>query len=428
MNPKVCIIGAGCSGLAALKNCLQAGIQEVVCFEKNFALGGNWRYSPEEGHSSVCETTHIISSKKMSEFPDFPMPDDYPDYPSHEQVLRYFEAYAEHFGLMPHIRFNSGVARTEKIDGERWRVTLENGEAQEFDWLLVANGHHNLPRYPEYPGRFTGDYLHAHAYKHNRDERFIDKRVLVIGAGNSGCDCSVEISRVARFVGISLRKGQYIVPKFFLGRPTDTFNDSMRWVPEFVANPLRKFSLWLQVGDYRDYGLPKPEHPLLAAHPTVNSELLYKIKHGKVHPRPGIARWEGKTVYFTDGRAEEYDTIVAATGYKLNFPFFGAALSGLDFEAKQRVPLYLRMFHAQHPTLVFIGLVQPQGAIWPLSNAQGKLAAQLITGRWRLPSDLAARAERDADRIAKQFLKESRHTVEVHFQEYLETLEGAVKA
>jgi cation diffusion facilitator CzcD-associated flavoprotein CzcO len=423
MQPRIAIIGAGCSGLAALKNCLDAGLQDVVCFEKNAALGGNWRYSPEEGHSSVCETTHIISSKKMSEFPDFPMPEDYPDYPSHEQVLRYFEDYADHFGLLPHIRFRSGVSRAEKIAGGRWRLTLDDGQTGEFDFLLVANGHHSEPRHPEYPGAFTGDYLHAHGFKHPRDRRFEGKRVLVIGAGNSGCDCSVEISRTAAFVAISLRKGQYIVPKFFLGRPTDTFNRSMRWLPGFLADPLRRFSLWLQVGDYRDYGLPKPEHPLLSAHPTVNSELLYKIKHGKVHPRPGIVGWDGKTVRFADGRAEEYDTVVAATGYKLNFPFFGPELSGLDFETRQRVSLYLRMFHPEHPTLVFIGLVQPQGAIWPLSNAQGRLAARYMTGKWKLPDDLRERAEKDADRIARRFLKESRHTVEVHFQEYLDSLE-----
>ncbi|NJN77738.1 MAG: hypothetical protein HC803_04910 [Saprospiraceae bacterium] len=125
-----------------------------------------------------------------------------------------------------------------------------------------------------------------------------ENEYLVVGAGNSGCDCAVEISRVAEHVSISLRSPQYIVPKFFLGKPTDTFNSSMLFLPKFIANPLRKLSLRFQVGNYEDYGLPNPDFPVIASHPTVNSELLYKIRHGKVHPKRGIEKIKGKTVYF----------------------------------------------------------------------------------------------------------------------------------
>jgi len=416
--PRVAVIGAGCSGITAVKNLLQAGVTDIVCFEQNEAIGGNWIYSPEISHSSVCETTHIISSKQLSAYLDYPMPAPYPDYPSHEQVLAYFRSYARHFGLYPYIRFNTTVARAEKSDGERWRLTLADGRVESFDYLFVANGHHSMPRHPVLPGKFSGEYLHAHRYKTN--EPFKGKRVLVIGSGNSGCDCAVEVSRVAAHVGISMRRPHYIIPKFFLGRPTDTFNKSMLWLPRPLAEVLRKLTLRIQVGDYRDYGLERPGFPVTKDHPTLNSELLYKIRHGKVQPRRGIERVEGSRITFTDGTTEAYDTIIAATGYKIATPFFDDDF--INYEEADRVPLYLRIFHPDHPTLAFIGLVQPQGSVWPLSDAQSKLAANYVMGRWSLPSRLRELADNDADQIEREFIKSKRHTIEVHFHPYLNQL------
>jgi len=417
--PRVAVIGAGCSGLAAVKNLVQAGIRDVVCFEAQDGVGGNWVYNAREGHSSVFETTHIISSKAMSEFLDFPMPDDYPDYPSHRQVLAYFQAYADRFGLLPYIRFRTKVLQASKQDGGAWLLRLDDGSEERFDFLLVANGHHSVPLHPEWKDAFTGRYLHAHAFKNNQG--FEGSRVLVVGAGNSGCDCASEISRVAAFTALSVRTPQYIIPKFIMGKPTDVFNRRLAWAPDLLMRPLRKLALRLQVGRYEDYGLETPRHDIVQAHPTVNSELLDKIRHGDVHPRRGVVSVEGRTVTFADGRREEYDTIVAATGYRLATPFFDPRF--LDFSEADRLPLYLRMFHPDHPTLVFIGLVQPQGAIWPLSDRQARLAANYIAGRWQLPSDLRALAEKEADRIARDFLPRKRHVVEVHYSAYSRELE-----
>lgn len=421
-NPKVAIIGAGCSGITALKNLLQAGISQVICFEQNDQVGGNWVYSEKISHSSVCETTHIISSKSMSQYCDFPMPDHYPDYPSHSQVLAYFQSYAKHFGLYPYIRFNTGVKKAIKTKEGKWQLQLSNEQDELFDYLIVANGHHSVPRHPSWKEDFSGEYLHSHQYKTNKP--FTGKRILVVGAGNSGCDCAVEISRVAEYVGISMRTAQYIIPKFFLGKPTDSFNKSMLWLPEFIAGPLRKLSLKIQIGDYRQYGLPHPKFPVLKSHPTVNSELLYKIRHGKVNPYPGIQKISGNKVYFTSGQSVAFDTIVAATGYKISFPFFDPNF--LDYSEADRVPLYLRIFHPKHQNLAFIGLVQPQGAVWPLSDYQAQLVASHITGRWQLPINIATLAELDADQISRQFLQQKRHTIEVHYHPYLNRLKRQI--
>ncbi|MCF8245477.1 MAG: NAD(P)-binding domain-containing protein [Saprospiraceae bacterium] len=425
-EPRICVIGAGCSGITAVKNLVEAGFEHVVCFEKSNDIGGNWRYSPKESHSSVCETTHIISSKSMSEYLDFPMPDDYPDYPSHEQVLAYFEAYAEHFGVKKYIRFNTVVASVEKIEGEKWRVTLASGESETFEYLLVANGHHSVPRWPDLPGKFTGESLHSHSYKTNQP--FDGKRVLIIGAGNSGCDCAVEISRVATSTAISMRRPYYIIPKFLMGKPTDTFNGLMLKLPKFIRKVLINISLRLQVGDFKDYGLERPDYPITNCHPVLNSELLYKIRHGKVRPRRGIQLIDGRTVVFEDGKKEDFDVIVAATGYKISFPFFDKNF--LDWEDAERIPLYLRMIHPQHPTLFFIGLLQPQGCVWPLSDIQSKLVANIIAGKTRLPSNLEqlAEAEAEAAEIAREFLAAKRHSVEVHFGPFFKKIQRHIPA
>lgn len=418
---RIAIIGAGCSGLTAIKNLLEAGLTELVCYEKNDQIGGNWVYTGGDSHSSVCETTHIISSKSMSQFSDFPMPDHYPDYPGHRQVLAYFQAYSRHFGLEKYIRFNTEVQAVIKTADEKWQLTLGDGAVEVFDYLLVANGHHSAPRHPSWKTDFTGQYLHAHSFKHNQG--FEGKTVLVVGAGNSGCDCAVETSRVAARVDISVRSPQYIVPKFFMGRPTDTFAASMQWLPRWVQDRVQRLSLRIQLGRYRQYGLPEPDFPPTKAHPTVNGELLERIRHGRVTPRPGIERVNGKTVRFLDGAEQDYDAIIAATGYKIRFPFFDPAF--LNWEEATNIPLYLRVFHPEYSNLFFIGLVQPQGCVWPLSEAQARLVARLITGRASLPADWRQRARAEGDRIEQQFIRQPRHATEVHYLPYLRQLKHA---
>lgn len=415
---KIAIIGAGCSGLTAIKNLAEAGLTDIVCYEKNSQMGGNWVYSATPGHSSVSEATHIISSKAMSQLNDFPMPDDYPDYPSHQQILAYFQAYARHFQLNTFIRFNMTVLRVEKIENERWRLYLDDGTRPEFDYLLVANGHHSVPRHPDWQHHFAGKYMHAHDFK--TSQRLEGKRVLVIGAGNSGCDCAVESSRVAARVDISLRSAQYIIPKFIMGRPTDAFAASFHWLPQAVQNWLQKLSLRIQIGRYRDYGLPEPDFPPARAHPTINSTLFDRIRHGKVHPRPGIKKISGQRVHFVDGSAADYEVVIAATGYKISFPFFDRAL--IDWEQATQIPLYLRIFHPDHPSLFFVGLIQPQGAIWPLTDLQSQLIAQLLTHRIQLPSNWRELAIAEGKYWQQQFILHPRHALEVHYRRYRQQL------
>ncbi|MDX2075840.1 MAG: NAD(P)-binding domain-containing protein [bacterium] len=414
---RVCVIGAGPSGITAAKHLLQAGIQNVVVYERNNQVGGNWIYSADPSHSSVYETTHIISSKKLSQYHDFPMPADYPDYPSHQQLLKYFQDYAKHFGVDKVTQFNTEVKHITKTADDGWDVTLSDGRVEHFDHLLVANGHHSVPKMPTYKGSFDGEFIHSHDFKHNRP--FKDKRVLVIGGGNSACDIAVETSRVSKFTAISWRRGYHIVPKFVFGLPPDVMNERFIFLPFKVREVTNTITWWLVTGGNERYGLPKPKHSILSSHPTVNSELLYFIRHGRIHPRPDITQLDGKNVHFADGRVEEYDVIVAATGYKIVTPFFEPNF--LDF-AEGDVPLFMRVFHPNHRSLYFIGLVQPQGCIWPLADTQSELVANYIVGNYELPVNLTERINEEIDYINRTFVNEGRHKVEVSYHEYLGAL------
>lgn len=421
-NPKVAIIGAGCSGITAIKALKEAGITNIRCFEQNDQVGGNWIYSSKNSHSSICKTTHIISSKRLSEYSDFPMPDDYPDYPSHKQVLRYFHDYADAFDLNQFIDFKTKVKSAILLDSGKWAIETDK-EREEFDFLLISNGHHSVPRMPDLPGKFSGELIHSHHFKNN--EPFKEKKVLVIGGGNSACDCVVECSRIAERAVISMRRPHYIIPKFFLGKPADTFNKGMLWIPEFIAGSLRKLSLRIQVGNYESYGLRNPDFPVTKDHPTLNSELLYKLRHGNVVPKPGIQKIEDNKVNFIDGTFEYFDVIIAATGYKIATPFIDSAF--LDYSDADEVPLYLRMFHQKYRNLIFIGLLQPQGAVWPLSEVQSVLAAKYISGKYTLPKNVEKEIRKECEDINKKFLRKKRHTIEVHYYDYLQKIHRLIR-
>jgi cation diffusion facilitator CzcD-associated flavoprotein CzcO len=253
-----------------LKNLLQVGCRSVVCYDESNSIGGNWAYSEDAGRISVYECSHIISSKRMSSFDDFPMPETYPDYPSHRQLLAYFSNYAKAFDLGPHIRLGSRVEQCTRAADGRWtvRVTSNGATSEEvFDWLLVCSGHHRLAFVPDYPGQFAGMITHSSAYK--RPDTFRGQRVLVVGAGNSAADIAVDLSRVTSYAALSMREGTYFIPKLMFGQPVDVVYAFWKGIiPKRVFQAIFKLTLRMAIGRWEDYGLQAPVGAPLTKHPT----------------------------------------------------------------------------------------------------------------------------------------------------------------
>jgi hypothetical protein len=424
-NKRICVVGAGPSGIAAAKNCILFGLN-VVVFEKGDKVGGNWVFNVKTGHSSVYENTHIISSKVWSEYEDFPMPDEYPDYPSHRQLQAYFESYARTFGVYERVRFNHVVQKIMRLPAGDWRVEYQDAEGadhvEQFDVLMIANGHHWDPKYPDYPGTFNGKFIHSHDFK-KVDDSWRGKNVLVIGGGNSACDVAVEAARVAERVCLSMRNPQWFFPKFIFGVPADVFAArTPAWVPTGIKQSVLKMLLRMLQGPYSRYGLPENVRPPLSHHPTLNSDLLDFIRHGRINPRPAIKQLLGDKVEFVNGEREPFDIICVCTGFWTTFPFFDKSF--IDFQHVAKVPLYRKMMHADYPNLYFIGLFQPVGCIWPLADYQAKLACLEIIGRYRRPVDLKGAIQYEIEHPHFNFEGGQRHAMEVDYHGFRRDLRG----
>lgn len=427
---QVLVIGAGPSGLVTLKTLRQLGIN-ATCVDRNERIGGNWDI--ESPFSSVYESAHLISSKGMTQFADFPMPEEYPEYPSHHQVLAYLNSYAERFDLGQYIRKKITVNRVEKVN-DGWILTISPSDglsstAEKYNAIVIANGHHAEPMLPEAVGEFSGEVLHAHAYKHHR--QLADRRVLVVGAGNSGCDIAVEAAIHGKSAAISMRRGYHFFPKFIRGKPADVVGDRVRrWpIPRSWQRLLSQFVVDWTIGRPHRYGLPKPEHRLFEAHPIINSQLPYYAGHGKLSVFPDIRLLDGNEVEFTDGRRETFDTIIYATGYQLTFPFIQPELLNTVDGIPQ---LYLHAFHPTDDTLFVAGMIQPNSGQWPLTDLQAQIIARYLKATQSESSSADAfreekRSVQSAATSREGFLATPRHRLEVDYFEYRRALQKIIR-
>jgi cation diffusion facilitator CzcD-associated flavoprotein CzcO len=417
---RVCIVGAGSSGIASCQVLKARGLP-FDCYEKGSGVGGNWRYENDNGMSSAYESLFINTSRKIMEYATFPMPDHYPDYPHHTQIAKYFDDYVDHFGFREDIRFNTAVTRVEPAPaGDGWNVTLDDGTTTPYSAVLVANGHHWSPRWPDFPGHFDGEAVHSHYYR--TPEGFEGSNVLVLGIGNSATDIAVETSRVSKMTYLAMRRGAWIVPKYLKGVPVDELGTPLTSrLPIPVQRMLYMRLLKTAQGDMESYGLPKPDHKLVEAHPTISSDLLGRIGHGRIAPKPNVERLEGDRVRFTDGSIEQIDRIVYCTGYKIAFPFLP---DGLFDAPENRVPLFRRVVPPDLPGLYFIGLVQPLGAIMPLAEAQSEWVADILEGESSLPDRdrMWNQIHKDDEKMRKRYVRSPRHTIQVDFYPYLRTI------
>jgi dimethylaniline monooxygenase (N-oxide forming) len=423
---RACIIGAGSSGIASCQVLHARGIP-FDCFELGSAVGGNWRYNNDNGLSSAYRSLHANSSRQGMQYATFPMPDNYPDYLSHEMIAKYCDDFVDNFGFREKIQFRTEVTRAEPATGGGWDVTVRQRDSgvqrtERYSAVLVANGHHWDPRYPEpaFPGAgtFTGEQIHSHHYR--TPETFTGKRVLVLGIGNSACDAATDCSQVAARTLLAMRRGAHVVPKYLFGVPTDhlTLVRLGTRAPLWLQRSVVALLVRIAQGKVTKYGLPKPDHQMLRAHPTVSDGLLSKLHRGDIVVKPNIDRFGADRVYFTDGSVEQVDVVIYCTGYKISFPFLDEALIGAE---DNEIPLYHRVVPPKLPGLYFIGLVQPIGAIMPIAEIQSEWVADLLQCRAALPpeSEMNREIARYHAVTAGRYVRSSRHTIQVDFLAYL---------
>jgi hypothetical protein len=419
--PKACVIGAGSSGLASVKALADAGVP-LDCFEETEQVGGLWVLG--NGRSAAYSSLSINTSRSRMQYADFPMPGDYPDYPGHAQIAAYFRAYAERFGLARHIRFRTRVERVVPRAESGYDVTTSDGVTATYGSVIVANGHHWDPYFPDppFPGHFDGIAFHSSAYRDPTTPHDLrGRRVVVLGFGNSAVDIACELAGAggAERVMLATRRGAWVLPKYVLGRPVDDLGPS--FFPARLGLYISELFYPRVIGDLEAHGLPKPDHRLGCAHPTISSELLPMLQSGRVLPKPNLRELRGGELEFQDGSRERADALVYATGYQVSFPFFDPAFLSAP---NNELPLYFRLLHPDHAGLYFVGLAQPLGAIMPIAEAQAKLIADAITGRYVPPSPAAMRAEALSERagVKRRYVASRRHTMQVDFDAFMKAL------
>uniref|UniRef100_A0A673W6J2 Flavin-containing monooxygenase n=1 Tax=Salmo trutta TaxID=8032 RepID=A0A673W6J2_SALTR len=396
MSRRVCVIGGGSSGLTSIKSCLEEGL-EPTCFESSDDIGGLWRFKVRR--TAASQSVLISSTMTMTK------------------------------NIFLQVKPRPDFSRSGQ-----WDVETENkkGEKEKhiFDAVMICIGHHCHPNLPlhDFPGidTFKGQYFHSRDYK--TAEEWRGKRVVVIGIGNSGGDIAVELSRVTKQVFLSTRRGAWILNR--VGRDGVPIDFQFSRVLKMVQSVL-PFGLVCRLGENKVnqrfnhslYSL-QPKHRLFSQHPTVNDELPNRILSGTVQVKSNIRRIQGSSIEFDDGTVEDnIDLVVFATGYNFSFPFLPSSMLPVS---GNKANLYKYMFPPglERPTLAVIGLVQPLGAIMPISEMQARWATRVFKGLNTLPSMdcMLKDIKHKEETIAKRYVTSQRHTIQVEYIDYMDQI------
>ncbi|MFJ4671539.1 flavin-containing monooxygenase [Kitasatospora purpeofusca] len=363
-----CVIGAGPAGLAVARALRERNLP-YTHLERHTAVGGLW--DMENPGTPMYESAHFISSKTLSGFGGFPMPDSYADYPPHRDILAYLRSFADTYGLTERVEFGTEVANVEKDPEGIWTVTRADGRQTRHRNVVMCSGAQWYPNVPDLPGHFNGEIRHTIGYR--SPEELKGKRVLVVGGGNSGCDIACDAARSADHAVISMRRGYWFIPKHLFGRPVDTIAETGPKLPMWLEQPIFGALLRVINGDPRRLGLQKPDHKLFETHPALNSMLIHHLQHGDIQAKPGIARVQGDTVTFTDGTQDHFDLILLATGYRHKVPYAQKYLTD-----EQHPDLYLSAFSREHTGLFGVGYVETNSGAYKLFDMQAQMIAGFI--------------------------------------------------
>lgn len=399
----VIVVGAGFSGLVCCKHALENDLS-VLVLEKQEDLGGIWNYSPDPDRPSVYKSTITTSSRIVSEISDFPMPDDYPDFPHHSQMLDYFKSYADHFSLLPHIRFNSNITNIQKNNG-LWFVSTSDGINYQSKHLVMCTGVHQTPndiRDQDPFDNFNGTIMHSSQYRY-ADSDYHDKRILVYGGGESASDICHELSLSSRHVYWCIPNGQWFIDRKNGVAPLDYLSNRFQ---EFFYPPSAKNKLfarelnksWLNGFNIAEF---QSQAPHSRAFFTKNVEVYQDINLGRITPVSRIESINDKCVVMEKMDKKTKDTyhvdshidlIVLATGFKKTFPMLPEQYQSSTYD------LHHFIFCKNDPTLAFVGFVRPTfGSIFGIAEMQARLVMHRMTHPIEL-SDHQIQATIDSDK------------------------------
>lgn len=353
---KICIIGAGIAGLSCINELAKNNIT-FDCFEKRNSLGGIWNYSDtEDSVYKNCKQNHPRYSMALN---DIPIEHIDKDYLIHTEYLEYLQQFDS-----PNIHYGCTVQEAKYNSMEQtWFVTV-NEEIKRYSHLVVCSGHYVAPYIPGFYKNFTGQLLHSKDYK--RPEVFLGKRVLVIGGGSSAVQIASDLVGHAMQVNLSVRSMPYILPRYIDKKILLEFYQNVKHLPECeMINTLKQYGV-----DQTLFNIRKPEQGLLTGSTVpICDDIFSHVKLNRIKILQAVDTIEDNQISFGNTHLE-FDVVILATGYNLNFPFFDFTVNyhdNVDF-----------IINKHQPKLFFIGMVQPVGPVPPLLKTQSKLVSKLI--------------------------------------------------
>lgn len=364
-HTRILVIGAGAAGLASAAILRRAGA-EVTVLERE-TVGAAWQ--------ARYDCLHLHTVRWLSGLPGHPIPRAYGKWPTRDRVVEYLCAYAARNEL--DVRSGSAVERIER-DQDGWSVHA-GGETHHARRVVVATGYSSVPYVPSWPGAYGGELVHSSAYR--RGDPYRGRRVLVVGAGNSGAEIALDVSRAgASEVLLSVKTPPAVVRRDTLGVPSQLLGIASARLPVGVVDRVAATMRRAAFGDLSGMGLPAPEKPYSEflrrrVIPIVDVGLVRAVKEGQVTVVPALERFDDAKPVLADGRVVEVDALIAATGFRTGLEPLVGHLGVLDAAG---VPLV----HGadEHPSaqgVHFVGYVVSLGGTLRLIGKQAKQLARV---------------------------------------------------